>query len=192
MRPSPKTSSCLMRRNTSMWNSDTVLWEKGSLTYSTWIRNKPQKVWSRQQHELRYWGRHLGLRYPWFLLLKPTIIRVIKSRARRASHVALMGDRRGSYRTLVAKPQGKRHLEDIGLDGQLLLLIVMGNLHFSGKLVWQGLHGSKPPMHGTTIYLSSDTIHMGETLLTQLILKRQTTRWIHVPLQKLTVAHIID
>ena len=37
------------------------------------------------------------------------IVRVIKSgRMRRAGHVALMGERRGAYRVLVGKPEGKR------------------------------------------------------------------------------------
>jgi hypothetical protein len=38
-------------------------------------------------------------------------IRVIKSRRMRwAGHVARMGDRRGVYRVLVGKPEGKRPL----------------------------------------------------------------------------------
>ena len=39
------------------------------------------------------------------------IVRVIKSRIMRwAGHVAYMGDRRGIYRVLVAKPEGRRPL----------------------------------------------------------------------------------
>jgi hypothetical protein len=41
----------------------------------------------------------------------PNIIRVIKSRRlRRVGHVARMGQRRGAYRVLVGKPEGKRPL----------------------------------------------------------------------------------
>jgi len=41
----------------------------------------------------------------------PSIVRVIKSRRMRwAEHVARMGERRGVYRVLVRKPEGKRPL----------------------------------------------------------------------------------
>ena len=41
----------------------------------------------------------------------PNIVRVIKSRKRGwAGHVASMGEKRGLYRVLVGKPEGKRPL----------------------------------------------------------------------------------
>ena len=41
----------------------------------------------------------------------PNIVRVLKSRKMRwAGHVALMGEKRGAYRFLVGKPEGKRPL----------------------------------------------------------------------------------
>jgi hypothetical protein len=46
---------------------------------------------------------------------KQSIIRVIKSmKVRWAGHVALMGEMRNSYSTLVGKPVGKRPLERSG------------------------------------------------------------------------------
>jgi len=45
------------------------------------------------------------------LYCSPNILRVRKSRRRRwAGHVARMGERRGTYRVLVGKPDGKRPL----------------------------------------------------------------------------------
>ena len=45
------------------------------------------------------------------LYSSPNIVRVIKSRRKRwAGHVARMGVRRGVYRVLVGKPEGKRPL----------------------------------------------------------------------------------
>ena len=46
-----------------------------------------------------------------YLYNSPNIVRMIKSRRKRwAGHVASMGDRRGLYRVLVVKPEGKRPL----------------------------------------------------------------------------------
>ena len=45
------------------------------------------------------------------LFSSPNIVQVIKSRRMRwAGHVARMGERRGAYRVLVGKPEGKRPL----------------------------------------------------------------------------------
>jgi len=45
------------------------------------------------------------------LYSSPNIVRVIKSKSMRwAGHMALMGEKRGVYRVLVGKPEGKRPL----------------------------------------------------------------------------------
>jgi hypothetical protein len=42
-------------------------------------------------------------------------------RLRWAGHVAHMEDRRGSFRILVGKPEGRNHLEDSGVDTRIIL-----------------------------------------------------------------------
>jgi hypothetical protein len=63
------------------------------------------------------------------LYCSPNIVRVIKSRRMRwAGYVARMGERRGVYRFLVGKPEGKRplgkprrgwedNIQEVGCDG---------------------------------------------------------------------------
>jgi hypothetical protein len=51
------------------------------------------------------------------------IIRVIKSR-RWARHVASMGNNRYPQRILFGKPEGKDHLEDLGVDARMILTFI--------------------------------------------------------------------
>ena len=53
------------------------------------------------------------------LYSSPNIVRVIKSRIMKwAAHVARMGEERGVYRVLVGKPEGRRRVDNIGMDLQ--------------------------------------------------------------------------
>ena len=52
------------------------------------------------------------------LYCSPNIVRVRKlGRMRWAGHLARMGDGRDAYWGLVGRPQGKDHLEDLGVNG---------------------------------------------------------------------------
>jgi hypothetical protein len=52
----------------------------------------------------------------------PNIVWVIKSRRMRwAGHVACSGERRGKYSVLLVKPEGKRPLRYLGVDGRVIL-----------------------------------------------------------------------
>jgi len=56
------------------------------------------------------------------LYFPPNIVRVIKLRGMRwTGHVGHMGDRRGVYRVLVGKLEGRRHLGDPVLGGRTIL-----------------------------------------------------------------------
>jgi hypothetical protein len=44
----------------------------------------------------------------------------------RAGHVASMGEMKNTYHILVGKPEGKNHLEDLGVDGKIILEWILG------------------------------------------------------------------
>jgi hypothetical protein len=41
-----------------------------------------------------------------------------------AGHVSRIGESRSAYRVLVGKPEGKNHLEVIGIDGRIILKLI--------------------------------------------------------------------
>jgi len=56
------------------------------------------------------------------LYSSPNIVRVMQSRRMKwAGHIARIGERRGIYRVLVRKPEGRYHLGDPGVDGRIIL-----------------------------------------------------------------------
>jgi len=83
------------------------------------------KVWAKREEVTGEW-RKLHKEKLNDLYSSPIIVRVIKLRMRWARHVARMGERRGVYRGLVGKPEGKRPLgkprrrceDDIKMDIQ--------------------------------------------------------------------------
>jgi hypothetical protein len=76
-------------------------------------RDEVTGKWRRLHNE------RLNVLYTYFSL---GIIRVIKSRIMRCMwQVARMENRRGAYRVMVGRSEGKSHLEDIGIDGKIIL-----------------------------------------------------------------------
>jgi hypothetical protein len=51
-----------------------------------------------------------------------------------AGHVVRMWERRGAFRVLVGKPEVRRHLEDPGVDGRIILKGVFERLDVGHKL----------------------------------------------------------
>jgi hypothetical protein len=71
----------------------------------------PRKIFGRKRDEITGEWRRLDKEELYDLYSSPNIIRVIKSRRMRwARHVECMGDKRGVYRVLVGRPEGRRPL----------------------------------------------------------------------------------
>jgi hypothetical protein len=71
-----------------------------------------RRIFGPKRDEVTGEWRRLRNKELYALYSSPNIIRVIKSRRLRwTGHVSRMGERRGAYRVLVGKPEGKRPLE---------------------------------------------------------------------------------
>jgi len=53
-------------------------------------------------------------------------------------HATYTGERRSAYRVLVGKPEGKNHLEDLGIDGRIILKSFFRNVDGGAwtELIW--------------------------------------------------------
>jgi hypothetical protein len=51
---------------------------------------------------------------------------MIKSKRMRSGHIAHIGETRNMYKILVGKPEWKRHSEDLGVDGRIILKLIVG------------------------------------------------------------------
>jgi len=71
----------------------------------------PRRIFGPRRDEVKGKWRKLHNEELYDLYSLPNIVRMIKSRRMSwAGHVARMGERRGVYRVLVGKPEGKRPL----------------------------------------------------------------------------------
>jgi hypothetical protein len=60
------------------------------------------------------------------LYYSPNIIRMIKTRRTRwVGHAARMTDERAACKILVEKPEGKNNLADLGVDGRIILKLML-------------------------------------------------------------------
>jgi hypothetical protein len=81
-----------------------------------------RRIFGPKRDEVTEKWRRLHNKELYALYSSPNIIRMIKSRRLRwAGHVARVGERRGAYRALVGKPEGRKHLEDPGVHGKIIL-----------------------------------------------------------------------
>jgi hypothetical protein len=81
-----------------------------------------RRIFGPKRDEVTGEWRRLHNKELYALYSSPNIIRVIMPRRLRwAGHVARTGERRGAYRALVGKPEGRRPLGRPRLDGRIIL-----------------------------------------------------------------------
>jgi len=80
-----------------------------------------RRTFGSKTEEVAGGWRRLHNEYLRNLCTSPNVIGMNKSRRMRWGHVARMVQMRNAYNILVGKLEGKRPLEDVGLDGRIIL-----------------------------------------------------------------------
>jgi hypothetical protein len=92
-----------------------------------------RRIFGPKRDEVTGEWRRLHNKELYALYSIPDIIRVIKSRGLRwAGPVSSMGERRGAYRVLVVKPDGRNHLQDRGVDERVIFKWVLRGVGWGG------------------------------------------------------------
>jgi hypothetical protein len=81
-----------------------------------------RRIFGPKRYEVTGGWRKLHNKELHGLYFSPSIVRVIRARRMRwAEHVARMGEVRAAHNILVGRPEGRRPLEDLGVDGRITL-----------------------------------------------------------------------
>ena len=117
---SPRCPPSCVAHALTLWYS--VNWCRGELRTFHALCSVSRRISGPRRDEVTGEWRRLHNEELNDLYSSPNIVRVIKSRRMRwAGHVARMGEEKGAYRVLVGKPEGKRPLGDLGVDGWIIL-----------------------------------------------------------------------
>jgi hypothetical protein len=86
-----------------------------------------RRIFGPKMDEIRGGWRKLHNEELYGLYSSPSIVKVIKARRMRwAGHVALLEEVRNTYSLLVVKPEGRRQLGRLGVDGRITLGWILG------------------------------------------------------------------
>jgi hypothetical protein len=61
---------------------------------------------------------------------------VLQGAKQNRKNEAGMWDRRGAYRFLVGKPEGRRPFEDLGVDGRIILKCILKKIRWERSVDW--------------------------------------------------------